>query len=188
MDFSAQDFLQAAAAAFPPDRRVAATAAAELLWPFVDLGYRQPSIGVIVRGKTVHIPKRIHFVGLREARPKEQDAQPAEVQCLRTRSTDGHERQAALRQILPLNEPWSIPFVALLAGEYVIEIIDDIVASLPMLNPAAYGEFARDNRSMMRLLRSRATSYWDCYYRASHPDRRTYLGIAFLHQLEIWAG
>jgi len=86
-----------------------------------------------------------------------------------------------------LNEPWSIPFVVLLAGEYVVEIIDDMLVSLPALNPQVYIEFVRENRDTMRLLRSRATSYWDCYYRASYPNRSSYPGLAFLHQLEMWA-
>ena len=187
MDFSAPNFLKAAVAAFPPDRLVSATGAARLLLPFVHTNYRQQSVKVIVRGKTIHIPKRVHFIGLSEAKLGEELALLPTVQCLRTRSTDGYERQASLRHILPLNEPWSIPFVVLLAGEYVVEIIDDILASMPMLNSEAYIEFVRENRGMMRLLRSKATSYWDCYYRTSHPNRSAYPGIAFLHQLEIWA-
>jgi hypothetical protein len=187
MDFSPPNFLKAAVAAFPPDRQVSATGAARLLLPFVDPNYRQQSVKVIVRGKTIHIPKRVHFIGLSEAKRDKEHALLPAVQCLRTRSTDGYKRQAALRHILPLNEPWSIPFVVLLAGEYVVEIIDDIVASLPALNPEAYIEFVRENRGTMRLLRAKATSYWDCYYRTSHPNRSAYPGLAFLHQLEIWA-
>ena len=122
MDFSAPNFLKAAVAAFPPDRRLSADGAANLLLPFVDPNYRQSTVRVIVRGKTVHIPKRIHFIGLCDAKLEEERAPLQVVQCLRTRSTDGFERQAALRHILPLNEPWAIPFVVLLAGEYVVEI------------------------------------------------------------------
>jgi hypothetical protein len=187
MDSSAPTFLKAAVAAFPPDRQVLAIGAARILLPFVDPNYRQPSVRAIVRGKTVHVPMRIHFVGSCEANLKTQPASWPAVQCLRTRSTDGYERQTSLRCILPLNEPWSVAFVVLLAGEYVVEIIDDIVGSLSELNREVYINFVRENRGLMRLLRSKATSYWDCYYRTSHPDRSTYPGLAFLHQLEIWA-
>jgi hypothetical protein len=185
--FLRSQFMKAALAAFPPDRRLSATVAANLLLPFVDPNYRQSSVRLIVRGKTVHIPKRIHFIGLCDAKLGEEPAPLQVVQCLRTRSTDGYERQASLRDILLLNEPWSIPFVVLLAGEYVVEIIEDILVALPALSPEAYIEFVRENRDAMRLLRSRATSYWDCYYRASYPNRSAYPGLAFLHQLEIWA-
>ena len=92
-----------------------------------------------------------------------------------------------MRSILTLNEAWSIPFVVMLAGEYVVEIIDDIVASLPLLDREAYIDFVRENRSLMRRLRSRAASYWNCYYRMSNPERSSYPGLALLHQLEDWA-
>ncbi|MDE2126042.1 MAG: hypothetical protein KGJ62_05580 [Armatimonadetes bacterium] len=77
--------------------------------------------------------------------------------------------------------------MVLLAGDYVVEIIDDIMASLPLLDAEAYVEFVRENRGVMRLLRRKATSYWDCYYRTAHPNRHTYPGLAFLDQLAVWA-
>src|SRR5215469_4027840 len=107
MDPFAPIFLKAIVAAFPPDRQVLAAGAARILLPSVDPNYRQSFVGVIVRGKTVHIPKRIHFAGLPESNLKTQPTFWPAVQCLRTRSTDGYERQASLRSVLPLNEPWS---------------------------------------------------------------------------------
>jgi hypothetical protein len=187
MESSSPTFLKAAVAAFPPDRQGLAIGAGRILSPFVDRSYRRPSVQVTVRGETVHLPKRIHFIGLGEANLEPPPTFWPAVQCLRTRSTDGYERQASLRRVLPLNEPWSIPFVVLLAGEYVVEIIDDIVGSLSLLNRETYISFVRENRDLMRLLRSKATSYWDCYYRRSNADRSSYPGLAFLHQLEIWA-
>lgn len=97
------------------------------------------------------------------------------------------ESQAALRAILPLKTSWSIPFVVLLAGEYVVEIIDDIVNSLSLLDPVAYGAFARENARLMLLLEARATSYWACYYRHSFADRYQYPGLKFMQQLRQWA-
>jgi hypothetical protein len=186
MDSSAPPFLKAAMAAFPPANQALAAGAAKALSPFVDDSYRQSSVRVVVLGATVQIPKRIHFLGLREEDLKQGTFWPA-IRCLCTRSTDGYERQASLRSILSLNEPWSIPFVVLLAGEYVVEITDDMVGSFSVFDREAYINFVRENRGLMRLLRSKATSYWNCYYRASHPDRSSYPGFAFLHQLEVWA-
>ena len=136
MDSSAPPCLKAAVAAFPPATQALATGAARVLLPFVDNSFRQSSVHVVVLGKTVQIPKRIHFLGLREEDLKPSTFWPA-IQCLCTRSTDGYERQASLRGILSLNEPWSIPFVVLLAGEYVIEIIEDMVGSFSMLDREA---------------------------------------------------
>jgi len=72
---------------------------------------------------------------------------------------DGYVRQASLRSILSVNEPWTIPFIVLLAGEYVVEIAEDILSSLPGLNTPAWVGFDRENRPLMRLLRSKASSY-----------------------------
>jgi hypothetical protein len=54
------------------DRRLSATGAANLLLPFVDPHYRQSSVRLIVHGKTVHIPKRIHFIGQCEAKSEDE--------------------------------------------------------------------------------------------------------------------
>jgi hypothetical protein len=142
---------------------------------------------VIVGGCPVEIPKRIPLLGFREEELEYGGSFRSLIHCLCTRSTDGFARQAALRRILTLNEPWSIPFVVLLAGEYVVEIIDDMVGSILLLDRAAYITFVRENRGTMRILRAKATSYWDGYCRMSHPDRFNYPGLVFLHQVEAWA-
>ncbi len=180
-------FLKAAVAAFPPSSRTMAEDAARTLVPFVDDRYRSSSVRAYVHGRSVQIPTRIHFLELDEGKLRIQSSSWAAIQCLCTRGTDGYMRQASLRRVLGFNESWAIPFVVLLAGEYVVEIIDDIVASLSTLDRDAYANFARENRPMMRRLRSKASSYWNVYYRRSHPDRSTYPGLAFLHQLEVWA-
>src|SRR5204862_74491 len=108
------------------------------------------------------------------------------TRCLLTRSTDGYERQTALRSILTINEPWSIPYVVLLSGEYVVEIVSDIMDAMPALDRESYANFVRENRPLMKLLGAKATSYWDCYYRYAYPQRAAYPGVAFLHQLENW--
>jgi hypothetical protein len=109
------------------------------------------------------------------------------MQCLFTRSTDGYQRQRALQSILTFNEPWSIPYVVLLSGEYVVGIVNDICDAIPTLDRGRYIDFVGENRSLMKRLRAKATSYWNCYYGTTYPQRSTYPGLAFLHQLEDWA-
>jgi hypothetical protein len=180
-------FLKTTVAAFPPCMADLAMGAAQAVAPFVDETYHSATEWAIVLGRTVKIPKRIHFVEMEERDLRvESNFLPA-IQCLRTRSADGFTRQASLRQIVGVNEPWAIPFVVLLAGEYVVEIIEDMVVSLSSLNRNAYVNFVRENRPLMRLLRARAISYWERYYRETDPDRSTYPGLAFLHRLETWA-
>jgi hypothetical protein len=153
----------------------------------MDLSYRKGSEEIRVLGERVRIPRRIHFLRYPSGWPWTPVATRAAIQCLYTRSTDGYARQRALRSIVELNAPWSIPFVVVLSGEYVVEIIEDIVAATPQLDRCAYAQFVRENRSTMRLLRARAQSYWDRYYRMSFPERAAYPGLAFLHRLEEWA-
>lgn len=179
--------MRVAAGAFPPDCDALANRAALELSAVVDSHYSAGITTVIVRGHTVQIPDRLHFRGKRAETFHPSSALEPIIQCLLTRSTDGYERHAALRAILPLNTSWSIPFVVLLAGEYVIEIIDDIVGSLSLLDRVAYGALARENAQLLSLLEARATSYWDCYYRNSSADRHQYPGIKLLHQLQQWA-
>jgi hypothetical protein len=180
-------FLKAANAAFPSSCRALAEDAAGTLAPFVNDVYRQSSVQVMVHGEAVQIPKRIYFSGLDEGGIQVESRSEPLIQCLCTRSANGYLRHAALRRILAADEVWVIPYVVLLAGGYVAEIIEDMVASLAALNRCAYINFVLENRPVMRLLQSQAMSYWDCYYRGPYPDRSTYPGLAFLHQLELWA-
>ncbi|GGF08170.1 hypothetical protein GCM10011611_11970 [Aliidongia dinghuensis] len=155
--------------------------------PFVDDGYRIQTLQAIMAGQRLRIPKRIHFSNL----DINEQAVPMDVECaaccLLTRATDGFVRQKALGQILARNEPWVVPYVMLLSGEYVVEIAADMVAAFPALDRGAYANFIRENRPLMRLLRAKASSYWNCYYRTSFPDRRAFPNLVFLNQVELWA-
>ncbi|MTJ81956.1 MAG: hypothetical protein F8N37_13215 [Telmatospirillum sp.] len=191
------DFLESAVTAFPPSCGIFSASAARILKPFVDQRYRMPPWRpVIVLGEAVRIPYRIHFQGLDESNLQIRGDARAAILCLCTRSTDGYTRQRALRQVLTIGEPWIAPFVMLLAGEYVVEIIEDIVRNIPAFNREIYAAFVRENRIFMQFLRARATSYWNEYYRCpcyKHPHygvgyhRDTYPGLIFLDQLEMWA-
>lgn len=105
------------------------------------------------------------------------------AQCMLTRSTDGFERQAALREVLPINEPWSIPFVIALVGEYVIEIIDDIHAAVPGFEREVVATFIGENPQFYELTRARVASYWNCYYRGRFK-RGDYVGFKLLQELD----
>jgi hypothetical protein len=180
-------FLNAALAAFPAPCQSLAEDAANALMPFVDPSYRQSALQAVVRGRIVRIPARIHFINLDADKLQIDNNQLSIVQCLCTRSTDGYLRQSALRCLLNVAEPWAIPFVVLLSGEYVVEIIEDIVIALSTLDRDAYLNFVRENRPLMHLLKAQATSYWNCYYRRRFPDRSAYPGLMFLQEVERWA-
>ena len=88
-----------------------------------------------------------------------------------------------METILYERETWTIPFVVLLVGGYVVEIIEVVAAALPNLDRAPYANIVRENPPVMRVLRARAISYWNRYYRfhyqdqKSYSDRKSYLGL-----------
>jgi hypothetical protein len=160
--------------------------AARELAKFVDDEYRKSSTRMEVSGKTIYVPRRLRFLDAVE-RADISDRALLAAQCLLTRSTDGYLRQRALNAILDLRKSWIAPFVVPLIGEYVVEIVEDIQAHLPSLEQGIYSNFVRENRDVMRTIRSRTGSYWDAYYRNRFPDRAAYPGFVVLRQLEEWA-
>lgn len=154
--------------------------------PHIDTNYRQPLIEIILQGCYLRIPSRIHFIKHEELRNNLDIPEIHLVKCLLTRSTDGFQRQRALRDIIGLSEPWVVPYVILLAGEYVVEIAEELVQALPELDKQLYVNFILENRTLMRTLKAKAASYWNCYYRQKFPVKNSYPALLFLHQLEQW--
>ncbi|MEU1409974.1 hypothetical protein ABZ471_48770, partial [Streptomyces sp. NPDC005728] len=76
---------------------------------------------VEVQGETVVIPSRIYNKepGADSERLLTKTQQVI-LHCLYTRHHDGRVRQRHLEQIVASTEPWVVPFVVQLAGEYVL--------------------------------------------------------------------
>ncbi|MFG2626846.1 hypothetical protein [Streptomyces sp. NPDC048473] len=108
------------------------------------------------------------------------------VHCLYSRHSDGLVRQRHLEQILESSEPWVVPFVVQLAGEYVLEILEAIGQGLPGLavpgsdQRRLYGEFIARNPAFFVRTERRVVSYWSCYYRWKYGPFGTYPGCALL--------
>jgi hypothetical protein len=73
--------------------------------------------------------------------------------------------------------------VVLLAGEYVLEIIEVLAANLDRLQTEPYKRFVAQNPDFIALMRQRVISYWDCYYRATRPRLSEYAGTVVLEAL-----
>ncbi|WP_224337439.1 hypothetical protein [Streptomyces olivaceus] len=127
---------------------------------------------VEVQDETVIIPSRIYN---EEPSPDLHrplnPTQQAILQCLYTRHHDGLVRQRHLEQIVACDEPWVVPFVMQLVGEYVPEILEAITKGLPgLFTPGPvqrrlYGEFIGRNPAFFARTERRVVSYWTCYYR-----------------------
>jgi hypothetical protein len=108
------------------------------------------------------------------------------VDWLYTRHHDGRVRESALRRAMPARELWMVPFAVQLIGEYVIEILMSVDELLTDANAELFGNFVSENPEFLRLTRSRAVSYWNCYYRDRFPHQEEYVGERVLRRLEGW--
>jgi hypothetical protein len=142
---------------------------------------------VEVQGETVAIPSRIYNEepGAGLERPLS-GTQQMILHCLYSRHHDGRVRQRHLEQIVASGEPWVVPFVVQLAGEYVLEILEAIGRGLPGLAvPSSaqrrlYGEFIAQNPAFFARTERRVVSYWSCYYRWKYGAFGTYPGCVLL--------
>ncbi|MFI6349006.1 hypothetical protein [Streptomyces sp. NPDC050560] len=149
---------------------------------------------VEVQGETVAIPSRIHNgePGAGLERPLA-GTRRLIFHCLYSRHSDGRIRQRHLEQIVASGEPWVVPFVVQLAGEYVLEILEAIGRGLPGLavpgsaQRRLYGEFIARNPAFFARTERRVVSYWSCYYRWKYAAFGTYPGCALLEALRAAA-
>lgn len=98
--------------------------------------------------------------------------------CVLSRHHDGFVRQEQVRRLIASEEPWVIPYVLALVGEYVIEIHQEIADHLPSglqrdeQKRAAYAQVLVSNPEWWLLLQQRIISYWAVYYRLDYPMMR----------------
>ncbi len=160
--------------AFPPQLAPHARQVAEALPPsrFGPVGQWSATLD----GGPVTIPRRIYADPIGSVARTWDPTARLLASCLYTRHHDGYVRQQNLRRITGSLEPWVLPFVVHLVGEYVVEIVQDIADALCGLETEgsaqrrAYAAFVAANPELLRLIDARAASYWDCYYR--RPFRR----------------
>jgi len=139
----------------------------------------------------VAIPDRVYLVNVgpgAELTP----AQQRILDCIHTRDHDGRVRRAHVERLVEAAEvsvdEWVCPFVLLLLGEYVVEIIERIAANVERLDRATWAPFLARNQRLVSEVRQRAESYFDSYYRerfdsfAAHPTARV------LAHLESFSG
>lgn len=144
-----------------------------------DCQWHPPAAGfqVQVRGEAIDIPYRVYY---RESQVLSCANRPG-VQgfialCLGTRHHDGYLREKCVKRLLEIEEPWVVPFILQLVGEYVVTIVKLIEQALPNLNTALYTEFIAANRAHFETIGRRTISYWDVYYRNEYSNCKDYPG------------
>jgi hypothetical protein len=143
---------------------------------------------VSVAGSTIRVPYRIYWAEpARDAVLGLNMQQRLVLYAVFTRHHDGFVRQRALGEIIHSREVFIQPFVVQLLGEYVIEIVQLIEASLPEFMVAEYAMFLDENPKFFRLTRARAISYWNAYYRERFPRLEDYPAERLLRHLAFWS-
>lgn len=119
----------------------------------------------------IAIPYRVYAPPIPQSRYDSlTPTQKTVADCLYSRSHDGHKRQLHIKRIVAVEELWVIPYVVAAIGDYVVEVVDEVVAGLADLDKqhswqeSKYRQFADHNADFIELTRQRAVSYWDCYY------------------------
>lgn len=176
-------------AAFPAALRPDAAEVAQVLppndGPWSTLTATSDTVRVALDGEVIAFPSRIYHGVLATEPSFVLSLSPVVAACAYTRHHDGYVRQEALRTLLDgpcALEPWVVPYVVKLADEYVVEIVEDVAAFLTEVDvegsaqQRAYGRVLAQNPEMLRLLRARVISYWDCYHRRRHRRLEDYPG------------
>lgn len=174
--------------AFPPDF----ASDVEAVLAVMPASRHQPhgSFPVNVEGRQVVIPNRIY----NDEPPADRVAslssrQQQLLHRLYSRHHDGWVRQRHMEQVVGSTDPWVVPFVVQLAGEYVLEILVVIRDALRDLatpgSPAnlAYGRFLVDNPAFFARTQRRVVSYWHCNYRFAYASFPGYPGCTVLDLL-----
>lgn len=142
---------------------------------------------VLVEGEEVAIPSRVSHPQLSAGSVGSlSNVQRLIGACVYSRHHDGYVREASCAAITASTEPWVVPYIVQLLGEYVVEIaaliLDRLMAQSSSHWPA-YQEFVRANPAFIDLTQARAISYWSCYYRDDFA-REQYPALVALDRLK----
>ena len=169
--------------AFPAFLRDAAIRAVGVL---PENSHTSQIISVRVADESVALPYRIYLNPALIDTTSLSGFEKELVDCLLTRHHDGVVRETHLKEIISRDHIWIPPFVVLLVGEYVIEILQVIQHNLHLLNSSIYEQFLAVNPELIDRTKQRVTSYWNCYYRNSRPE--DYVGFRVLDFFESLIG
>jgi hypothetical protein len=106
------------------------------------------------------------------------------LNCYLTRHHNGYIREQFLRKIMILNEPWVIPYISQLIGEYILEILIVINNNIENIQIKEYTYFFKHNPLFFPRLKQRVISYWDCYYKNEFMDFNEYIGNKIIKHFE----
>jgi hypothetical protein len=142
---------------------------------------------ISVTGERLQIPFRVYS----EPPPKFSLAnlelqRQTVLSCIFTRHHNGYIRQQFTETLINAVQPWVVPFLVQLVGEYVCEIIQVLLDHLPDLDRDLFVQFAADNPQFIVLTQRRVISYWNAYYRSQFPRFTDYPGFQIMNAFDLW--
>ncbi len=141
---------------------------------------------VLLQGEPLSIPYRVYVPAHHPPRSGASGRLTVESKvraCIYSRHHDGYVRQAQVATLLGDSDPWLVPFVVQLLGEYVVEVAEAIEAHRDRLTEPPYQAFVRENPAFAELTRQRTRSYWNCYYRRRFPRLESYPPFRLVREL-----
>lgn len=140
---------------------------------------------VTLNNELLRIPYRIYLQEPDNELISQLDAeQVGIVNCFFTRHCDGYIRERKIKEIIMIDQPFVVPFVIQLVGEYVYEILEVIYDHMKYLNMNNYLRFITDNPVYYEKTKARMISYWNCNYRNQYKKLRDYKGQEIFNYFE----
>jgi hypothetical protein len=129
---------------------------------------------VSLNGEVLELPQRVYF-GEYNTQSLTL-VQEQMLNCLYLCHCNGHLREHYLRELLIVKEDFTLPFIAKLFGDYVIEIVRVLQSELPNDTRDKLRDFFRANPLYQKRVESRIASYWDLFYTNTYPNFKKYIG------------
>jgi hypothetical protein len=144
------------------------------------------TIPMVVDSQHITICSRIYKKELDESLVSSlNNTQKLILSCIYTRHQDGFVREKHLKNLLVEVKSWTVPFIIMLLGEYVVEIISLIREGIADPDTQKlYNDFIVQNPVFWASTKSRIVSYWDVYYRDSFKDKEDYPGMEVIKMIE----
>ena len=129
---------------------------------------------VYLNGEALELPQRVYF-GEYNTQSLTL-VQEQMLNCLYLCHCNGHLREHYLRELLIVKEDFTLPFIAKLFADYVIEIVKVLHSELPDVTRDKLRDFFCANPLYQMCIESRIASYWDLFYRNTYPNFKKYIG------------
>jgi hypothetical protein len=144
----------------------------------------------LVEGILLSIPYRVYFPRCHiETLQHLTERERTIYACIMTRHHDGHEREYWARILCASPTTWTAPFVAMLLGDYVIQVLTALRDSITPAWLPIMSDYASQNKICLRSLNHRILNYWTLYYRYYSPNIRIltdYPGYSIANKLGLW--